>query len=364
MNKYSQIIIISGIVLFIIFVLWFFSEIVFFVLIALVLSMIGRPMVNWLNTIHIKKHRLPNSLSAFLTLLFIIFLFSTFFMFLIPILINEAKVISSINIETITQIYQEPVRNAEAYLRSYNLITQDQTLVTLFSEKIMQLLHLINFPDLFSTLLSVAGTILISIFVILFITFFFLKDAQLFNSAILLFTPVKYQMELKHILITSRIMISRYFTGLLLEILSMTIMLWIGLSIIGINNALLIAFIGGVMVIIPYIGVIIGCIVALGFGVTTALGANAQTNVSLIIFHILIVYGTVKLIDDFILQPLIYSNSVKAHPLEIFLVILMAGSMAGVVGMILAIPTYTFLRIVAKEFLSQLNFVQKLTERL
>lgn len=364
MAKNNKLFLISGIILLIAFLLWFFSEVVFYILVALVLSMIGRPLVNKLNSIKIKKFKFPDSFSALITLLIMLFVFCLFFILLIPVLINEAKVISTLDIQTITQLYQEPIHTIETYLKSYNIINPDQTLVAIFSEKIMKLMQLINFSDLFTSILSLAGNVLISVFAILFITFFFLKDAHLFNHVLMLFTPTEYHTELKHVLISSRILISRYFIGLLLEMLSMCILLWIGLTIIGIKNALLIAFIGGIMVIIPYIGVLIGTAIALVFGVTTALSADIQVDIIRVSVNILIVYGIVKLIDDFILQPLIYSNSVKAHPLEIFLVILMAGSIAGIMGMVLAIPAYTFLRIVAKEFLSQLKFVQKLTEKL
>ena len=72
----------------------------------------------------------------------------------------------------------------------------------------------------------------------------------------------------------------------------------------------------------------------------------------------------IKGFDDFVLQPTLYSERVKAHPLEIFIVILIAGSLAGIVGMLLAIPSYTVLRVFAKEFFSQFRLVQKLTEKI
>jgi len=77
-----------------------------------------------------------------------------------------------------------------------------------------------------------------------------------------------------------------------------------------------------------------------------------------------IVFIVVKIIDDILIQPLIYSSSVRAHPLEIFLVILAAGSMAGILGMMLAIPAYTILRVIAREFFVNLKIVKKLTENL
>lgn len=66
----------------------------------------------------------------------------------------------------------------------------------------------------------------------------------------------------------------------------------------------------------------------------------------------------------FFIQPYIFSKRVKAHPIEIFLVILIAGTIAGIAGMIIAVPVYTIARIVAKEFLSNHQFVKRLTDDL
>jgi len=228
----------------------------------------------------------------------------------------------------------------------------------------MKLLQMIDISKVVSYSLSFAGSLFIALFAILFVTFFFLKDSHLFNKAIMAITPVEYQTEVKHIIISTRKLISRYCIGLFTEIVLMTFLLWIGLMIIGMNNAFLIAFIGGIMVIIPYLGFIIGAAVGVVFGLTSALSANLNADIMIIAIRILLVYGIVKLIDDFVLQPLIYSNSVKAHPLEIFFVILISGSLAGITGMILAIPVYTFLRIIAKEFFFHINFVNKLTKNM
>jgi predicted PurR-regulated permease PerM len=73
---------------------------------------------------------------------------------------------------------------------------------------------------------------------------------------------------------------------------------------------------------------------------------------------------TINVLDAIFFQPFIFSNTVKAHPLEIFIVILMAGTLAGISGMIVAIPVYTLIRIVAKEFLAHFKFFKKLTEKI
>ena len=130
------------------------------------------------------------------------------------------------------------------------------------------------------------------------------------------------------------------------------------------KNVILIATICGVMVILPYIGVLIGGAVGLMVCLTSYLGADPTLDILPIIIKFVSVFAAVKLIDDFILQPIIYSKSVKAHPLEIFLVILMAGEVGGVLGMILAIPVYTLFRIIAKEFFIKWKFIKKITENL
>ena len=134
--------------------------------------------------------------------------------------------------------------------------------------------------------------------------------------------------------------------------------------IIGIKSAFLIAFIGGLLVVIPYVGFIIGALLGILIGITSGLSMDMTADIAKIAIEVLCVFGVTKIIDDFVLQPLIYANSVKAHPLEIFLVIMIAGSIAGVSGMVLAIPVYTFLRIVAKEFLTKSKLINKLTEHL
>ncbi len=144
----------------------------------------------------------------------------------------------------------------------------------------------------------------------------------------------------------------------------MTGLLSLGFYLVGFSNVLLAAAITSVMVILPYIGVIIGGALGLIIILTGYLSVDPSMDILPIILKFVIIFGIVKIIDDFVLQPIIYAKSVKAHPLEIFVVILMAGQMGGIIGMILAIPTYTFIRIIAKEFLSKWKIVQKITKNI
>jgi predicted PurR-regulated permease PerM len=131
-----------------------------------------------------------------------------------------------------------------------------------------------------------------------------------------------------------------------------------------VESALLIGFLGGLMNVIPYLGPIIGTFMGLVIGITSNLSLGMYEDILPISAVIVGTFAAANLIDNLILQPLIYSTSVKAHPIEIFLVILMAGSLAGIPGMILAIPGYTVLRIIAKQFFSGSKLVQQITKNI
>ena len=140
----------------------------------------------------------------------------------------------------------------------------------------------------------------------------------------------------------------------------------IGLTIVGLefNHAVVIGLFCGLFNVIPYLGPWMGAALGLLMGAALHINVDFMSETLPMLGWMTLVFGSVQIIDNVLFQPLIYSSSVKAHPLEIFLVILAAGSMAGIVGMILAIPFYTILRVIAKEFFDNMKLVRKLTENL
>ena len=140
----------------------------------------------------------------------------------------------------------------------------------------------------------------------------------------------------------------------------------IGMTIVGIDfqQALVMGLIIGVLNVIPYIGPWIGFFIAMVMGVASHINMDFATVVGPLMIYMAIVVGVAQMIDNIFFQPIIYSNSVKAHPLEIFVVVLAAGSISGVGGMILGIPSYTVLRVLAKEFFNNFKAVQKITSSL
>ena len=219
-------------------------------------------------------------------------------------------------------------------------------------------------PQLFSTLIGIMGNLLIAIMSILFIAFFFLKEQGLFLNALQAIVPRKYEKEVITALDDSSRLLRRYFVGISIQVTVITIFVSLVLTIFGIKNALLIAFFAALINVIPYLGPIIGAI----FGVLITISSNLDLpfyeEMLPLLFIVVGTFAAMQLLDNFLLQPYIFSNSVSAHPLEIFIVILVGAKLSGIVGMVLAIPVYTVIRVIAKSFLSEFRLVQKLTKKL
>ena len=215
---------------------------------------------------------------------------------------------------------------------------------------------------MFSSIVNVVLSSVIAIFSITFITFFFLRDEGLFYAMVTAMFPERYHENITRAL-DSVTLLARYFTGILSESLMLMVAVSLTMMAFGMKaaDAAVIGLVMGVMNVVPYAGPLIGGIVSVFVGIVTPIGGMTVGHTAFIIAGSLLI---LKGIDDFVLQPTLYSERVKAHPLEIFLVILIAGSMAGILGMLLAIPSYTVLRVFAKEFFSQFRLVRKLTEKI
>lgn len=160
-------------------------------------------------------------------------------------------------------------------------------------------------------------------------------------------------MEATHQLLT------RFFTGILIEVTGVVILSTVGLLIVGFSfkDALLVGFLAGIFNIIPYLGPVMGTVFGLFTRVVSFLEHPGDGNIFTMAVLIVIVFMVVQFIDNMLIQPYVYSSSVHAHPLEIFLVFLVA-------GMIFAVPAHTVLRVFAKEFFSQFKVVQSLTRNI
>lgn len=337
--------------------IWYFSDLFFFISIALVFSVITRPLKLHLLKIHYKGYKLGNTAASVLSLLAILLATGAFFVFIVPMILAQAGLISTINPSLISDYYQHEIDQLFVLLQSHDIIQPGQNLTMLIEDQLKNVIDLASFSFVFGKLISTTSSIFMAVFIVLFLSFFFIKEPELIKQFIHFLSPKEYEEKMDQILKNSRIMLSRYFIGVLIEISSMMVLISIALSIFGIHNAVLIGFLGGLMNVIPYLGPLIGTAIGLVLGVIYVLSMGMFDQIIFTVLAIIGSFGFANMIDNFLLQPVIYSKSVKAHPVEIFLVIIMAGQFAGIIGMIAAIPVYTVFKIVWKQF-SEKNLMQ------
>jgi predicted PurR-regulated permease PerM len=347
-----------------IYLAWYFSAIVVYILISAVLSIMGHPLVRFFDRIHVWKFKIPHTLSSILALLCIITVFFALIFTFVPLLVSEANVISKIDVNMVADKLHGPISNIQFELVRLGILQPGVTFKTVVIEKMNSLLSLTTFSNALGQFVNFTGMLFIGISAVIFITFFFLKDERMFYNFIMLLVPVEYHEQATRILSESKRILTRYFLGVCLELLAMIALMSIGLTIFGIKNALLLGFFGGLMNIIPYIGPLIGMVIGVLLGITTSIATGAFSDIIPVALRILGVFIGANMIDGNFLQPVIFGNSVKAHPLEIFIVFIAAGSVGGIIGMVLAIPVYTVIRIIAREFFSNFRVVQKLTEKM
>lgn len=350
---------------------YFFSELIMYLIIGWLLAMIGQPLMRFFQKyIKIgKKWQAGPNIAAILTLITYFIFLSIVFVLFVPLVIEQAQNLTDVNRDDITEALNVPLSQANDWLKSNGLVPE-----SLSNQELANRLTDMEFIDsedagsnifgAFTSILSIAGNFVIALFSIVFITFFFLRDNDLLTNFIVSILPSKFEERIREAVEDITEMLSRYFTGILIQISVITIFVSIGLSLLGVKNALLIAIFAALINVIPYLGPLIGAAFGVFITISSNLDLSFYSEMLPLLGKVVFVFGCMQMLDNFILQPFIFSNSVQAHPLEIFLIILIGAQLAGVSGMILAIPTYTVVRVIAKIFLSKYRLVKKLTQNM
>ena len=346
---------------------WRFSSIVAYILIASVFSLIARPLVHLLGRIRIGKLQIPISVRALITLLIIWVVFFSFFRIFIPLVANEAQELSNIDTALVIEAFEKPIVSLEVWYEKMNFGGEGAlSLREQLQAGLVSVLNINVISDLIATVASILGNFAWALFAISFITFFLLREDKLITSYIITVVPEKMVEAFRRALESVKHLLRRYFVGILLQMTGILIMVTLGMIIVGVGFrlGLVIGLVAAVLNIIPYLGPWIGACLGIILGVAANLELEFATQLLPLIGYMTLVFAITQLTDNLVFQPVIFGNSVYAHPIEIFIVIMMAGSLAGIVGMILAIPTYTVVRVFAKEFFNNFRVVQKLTEKI
>ena len=343
---------------------WYFRSVLMYMILAFVVSLVSRPLVSLMRKVQVKGKSAPDWLLAILSIFFVIAGLSLVVTQAIPVVVNiirEAAVFNDMNLSG--SDISDTVNGWVVGL--FPSLGPDYDAISVILDYLKNATSGFSITGLLGSVAGAVVNLAVGLFAVVFISFFFVKDDKLFSRIVAALVPDPIEGKVTDAIGDIERLLSRYFVGLLLEMLCVAFFNFLGLSLIariGANYALGIAFIAGILNIIPYVGPIIGEVLGVLLCLVLKYGAGVGLDVNIWIFALIVlaIMLGVQLIDNFVLQPVIYSTSIQASPLEIFIVMLMAGHLGGIVGMLAAIPGYTIIRVVAGRFFYDKKIVRRL----
>ena len=355
-------------------VCWYMRDILIYILSAVVVSLIAKPVMGVLQKIRIKGRKAPDWFLAALSLTIVLATILTVMTLIVPIVSSIVKGISISNLENVASQISTPLADLNEFLRnSFPQLGEGFRLET----AIIQELHKIFDVSVISSVIGSATSFLTSfgvgLFSVVFIGFFFIKDDGLFTEIVCALVPDKHEKTTEKAISDIGHLLSRYFIGVMIEVTGVALVNFLGLLLIarlGFNAAIGIAFLTGILNIIPYVGPlfggILGTILSLIIRYTSATPIGLDVNFWVFTTILIAIFCFTQLVDNFLYQPVIYSTSIKSKPLEIFIVLLIAGHIGGPFAMIVAIPCYTVVRVIAFRFFRHIKAIRRLipSERL
>jgi predicted PurR-regulated permease PerM len=347
---------------------WYFRSVLVYILLAVVVSLIGKPLMTLLQKITIKGRKAPDWILAAFTIILLMVIFTAVITMIVPVVSGIVKNISLTNIEDAARRVAIPLADFNTFLIStFPKLGSDFRIEVVAVQELQKLFD----PSAFSSMIGSAASFVtdlgIGIFSVVFISFFFIKDDGLFTSMVAALVPDKHENNAAQAIADIGNLLSRYFIGVLIEILGVALLNFLGLLFIarlGADAALGIAFLTGLLNVIPYVGPLFGGVLGTILGLVLKYSSTNPVglDVNFWIFTIILtaIFCTTQLVDNFLYQPVIYSTSIKAKPLEIFIVLLVVGHIGGPISMIAAIPSYTAVRVIAFRFFRKIKAIRRL----
>ena len=351
---------------------WYFRSVLVYIIIAAVVSLLGRPIMKLLRKITIKGKAAPDWLLAILTLILILAIFLGIITQVIPVVSGIIQSVSS-NLQNASFNTSEIARWMDRLniwlIDRFPSIGRDFKIQEALVTWLKEAFDISSVTSVVGSVASALGSFGIGLFSVMFIGFFFIKDDKLFRRIIGALVPDKVEGEAIQAVGDIEHLLTRYFGGLLTEVLGVATLNFLGLWLIariGLYPALGIAFMTGLLNVIPYVGPWIGAgtgtVLGLVLKYSSAAAAGVYPNFWVILITLLAVFVFTQMVDNFVFQPFIYSKSIKSSPLEIFIVLLMAGHVGGIIGMLVAIPAYTVIRVIAARFFQEVKPIKRLIQ--
>jgi predicted PurR-regulated permease PerM len=366
MTKNFRIVAIIIALLILAYAMWYFKAIIIYILASAILAIVGQPIVDFITRIKIRKYEFSPGIGAAVSLVIFWTILIAFIRVFFPLIMDQFAALSEIDSRQVVNSMQGPIDEINKFFKALPFGGKAFDIEVFIGEKLANFFNMTYISSIVSSITSLIGNLFIAAFSITFITFFFLKEKGLFYKSLITLTPTSYLEKTEHFLHNVKRLLVRYFIGIVLEVALVGGLTGLGVFLAGLDlgTAVLIGLFAGFMNVIPYVGPLAGYLFGLLISLVTNVQLMSDGELFPLLLYVTITFAIVQLIDNVFFQPFIYSSSVNAHPLEIFLVISLAGSIGGVLGMFVAIPAYTILRVFAKEFFNQFRIVQELTRKI
>ncbi|MFW0862551.1 MAG: AI-2E family transporter [Candidatus Komeilibacteria bacterium] len=311
---------------------WLVREAIALIFVALILASALDPFVDWL-----KKFRIPRGMGIILVYLLLFLIIASAVILIIPPIATEVKLIAN-DFPT----YYEKVVNGLNYftINRTDLEVVDQIQGGLNSAT-AGLTKAAS--GAFNTLLDVFGGI-VSFFLVLVITFYFTVEEEGLRRFLKSMTPTHYQPYVLQLMTRIQRRLGFWLRGQLILSIIIFVLTFIGLTVLGVEYALLLALIAGIFEVIPYLGPFLGAVPAVFL-------AFAQSPLKALL--VLILFVVIQQIENNIIVPKVMSKSVGINPLLVIIVLLVGGKMGGVLGMILAVPVATAISVFLEDFVDK-----------
>lgn len=343
---------------------WYFRNVLIYIVLAIVVSLLSRPLARLLGKVRIKNRYVPDWLSSLLSILCVLGGFILIVTQVIPVvtgIIKEASFFS--NLSLFDGTIADTVNGWAISI--FPSLGKDFDAISVLLDYFKGTFSDISITGILGSMASAMVNLVIGLFSVVFISFFLVKDPKLVAKVAAALVPDRIEDSVMEAIGDIEHLLSRYFVGLTLEMIAVAFFNFLGLWLIariGPTYALGIAFIAGILNILPYVGPLIGEVLGVALCLVLKYGAGIGLDVNIMVFAVIVfaIMLSVQFIDNFVLQPIIYSTSIQSTPLEIFIVLLVSGHVGGILGMLAAIPIYTVIRVVAGRFFYNHKAVRRL----
>lgn len=319
------------------------GNLVLYLVLALILSYILDPIVNWL-----QRNKIPRTIAITLTLSAVILVFVYASTTVIPKVAEQmVQLAGQLDIKNIEMI----ANRVETRLSDDYEFIPDGFLSDNLSQILNSLFDFDQFSSVFSNIVGVFTDIFSAILVVPFAAFFFLKDGSKIRRDLLRMIPNKYFETSLTLIDKIEKRLGLYFRSVLMQSLLVAASSWTTLSVAGLDNSLSVGIAVGLANTIPYFGPIIGYVLSIIISIIET------GDFSLVLVCIIAIF-IVQMLDNIVFQPLLFSRSADMHPVAILFIILVGAEVAGILGMLVAIPLATVVRITILQIVWSFNNYQ------